>query len=344
VGRTFWERLGSAVARGRAPGTAKRSSKPPVADAERKPDQSPDKKTDADDAVAGAGSDDGLGDSDSGEQPRSRRRARIQPDGEADVTATAEPAEGGAHLRWLEVAAGGRGFSRSFNFHQPVSSELRQYQLAFGPAVVADLAFYPLALGTGGPAANLGVVGSIEQAVGTSSQLEPDSTFPNGATFPTSMHEFAGGVRYRVPLADWQIGVQVTGGEHAYWMTSGGGADRNRLEIRNTVYRFVRGGIDARFALTPELFLTGGVGYRHVLNDAGPIRGDFPHLSVAGVDAEVGAAYAITPTIEARVQGGLRRYFYDMHSIAGDQRIAGGAVDQYASVAALLAVTLDRTP
>src|SRR6185503_15978057 len=135
--------------------------------------------------------------------------------------------------RWLELATGGRGFSRNFSFHEAVSPELRQYQLAFGPAAVAELAFYPLALATGGAAANIGLVGSIEQAVGTSSQLDPDSTFPNGATFPTSMHEFAGGVRYRIPLGEWQIGVQVTGGEHAYWFTSASGADRNQLEIPN---------------------------------------------------------------------------------------------------------------
>jgi hypothetical protein len=40
----------------------------------------------------------------------------------------------------------------------------------------------------------------------------------------------------------------------------------------------------------------------------------------------------------------VRRYFYDMHSVRGDQQIAGGAVDQYLSGAAMLAVTLDRSP
>jgi hypothetical protein len=53
---------------------------------------------------------------------------------------------------------------------------------------------------------------------------------------------------------------------------------------------------------------------------------------------------SLTSSIEARLQAHVRRYFYDMRSIRGDQRIAGGAVDQYLSLAFLVAVTLDRTP
>jgi hypothetical protein len=136
----------------------------------------------------------------------------------------------------------------------------------------------------------------------------------------------------------------VTGGEHAFWFVSGGGADRSQLEIPNIAYQFVRGGLDFRVAVTPELSLGAGAGYRHVLNQGGPINKTFPHLTVAGVDASVRAAYAFTGSIEARVQGDVRRYFYDMHSIRGDAMIAGGAVDQYLSVAFLLAVTLDRSP
>jgi hypothetical protein len=106
----------------------------------------------------------------------------------------------------------------------------------------------------------------------------------------------------------------------------------------------VRGGVDARVAVTPEFSVGAGAGYRYVLNQAGPVNQDFPHLTVAGVDAGVRAAYAFTSNIEARLLADVRRYFYDMHSIRGDTLIAGGAVDQYLSVAFLLALTLDRSP
>ena len=274
------------------------------------------------------------------ERPR-RRHARIRSDAETEVSATAEPAASGAGGRWLELALGARGFSRNLAYNDQVSPGLREYQLPIGPAAVASIAFYPFALATSGPAAGIGLVAEIEQAVGTSSQISAESAFPNGAKFPTSMHEFAGGIRYRIPVESLQIGLTVTGGEHAFWF---GGADRSQLGIPNMAYQFVRGGLDARVAVTSEFSLGAGAGYRHVLNQGGAISRDFPHLTVTGVDVGVRAAYALTSTVEARLQADLRRYFYDMHSVRGDSLIAGGAVDQYLSVAFLLALTLDRTP
>jgi hypothetical protein len=339
----------------KGPADGKRSAKPPAdADADDDEASSPTAGRQAEGSAdeggnqandgAAARDGDGDGEGEAGAQRPRRRRAHVSDDGENEVTATAEPAESGTGGRWLEVALGARGFSRNLVYNDQVSPGLRQYQLAMGPAAVAQIAFYPLALAMSGPAAGIGLVAEIEQAVGTSSQLAADSTFPNGATFPTSMHEFAGGIRYRIPLGASQIGLAVTGGEHAFWFVSGGGADRNQLEIPNMAYQFVRGGVDAKVAVTPELSLGASAGYRYVLNQGGPIRTDFPHLTVAGVDAGVRAAYAFTPSVEARLQGDVRRYYYDMHSIRGDALIAGGAVDQYLSVAFLLALTLDRTP
>jgi hypothetical protein len=283
-------------------------------------------------------------------KPRRRSTVRATPDDSegADVAATAEAAESadepGTGSRWLELALGGRGFTRDLRYHQLVTPGLRQHQLALGPALVLDLAFYPLALVTRRPAANIGLVAGFEQAVGINSELSADSTFPNGARFPTSMHEITGGLRYRIPLDGSQIGVSVSAGQHAFWMVSGDGADRNQLEIPNVVYRFVRASVDARIAVTTDFYLAAGAGYRHVVNGAGDVVSLFPHLTVAGVDADVGGGYRITPNIEARVQGGIRRYFYDMRSVRGDTHLAGGAIDQYLSVAALLAVTLDANP
>jgi hypothetical protein len=274
------------------------------------------------------------------DRPRPRRRARVQSSSDADLAVTAEPADAGIDRRWLELSLGARGFSRNLSLHQHITGALRQSQLALGPAVVFDVAFYPLALAVRGPAANIGLVAEIEQAVGSSSQLTPDDTFPSGATFQTWMRELAGGLRYRIPLGDSQIGASVTGGEHAFWFVGGDGADRNLLAIPNTIYRFVRGGLDARMALTQDFYVAAGAGYRHILNSAGPVQDYFPHLTVKGVDAEVGVGYRISNTVEARLQGNIRRYFYDMHSIAGDTWIAGGAVDQYLSVAARVAVTM----
>jgi hypothetical protein len=54
----------------------------------------------------------------------------------------------------------------------------------------------------------------------------------------------------------------------------------------------------------------------------------------------VGLAYRATPIIEVRLQGEIRRYFYDMHSVAGDRLLAGGAVDQYLALTGMVAFML----
>ena len=353
VSRNFWERLGPALDRAKVLPGAKRTptsvASASAGDAATRAvasDGANDAQTKPGDSTDGAtGGRDDSEDHDreaaAADRPRSRRRARVQPGSDADLAATAEPADAEPGSRWLELALGARGFSRNLSIHQHLTGMIRQHQMALGPAVVLDVALYPLALVSRGPAANIGLVAEIEQAVGSSSQLAPDDSFPNGAAFRTWMRELAGGLRYRVPLGDSQIGASVTGGEHAFWFIGADGADRNQLAIPNTIYRFVRGGVDARVALTQDFYVAAGAGYRHILNSAGPVQDYFPHLTVAGVDAEVGVAYRITNTVEARLQGNIRRYFYDMHSIAGDTWIAGGAVDQYLSVAARVAVTVE---
>ena len=45
-------------------------------------------------------------------------------------------------------------------------------------------------------------------------------------------------------------------------------------------------------------------------------------------------------SLEIRGAGQLRRYFYDMHSKAGDTFLAGGAIDQYWTVGLGMAVLL----
>lgn len=336
--------------RGRPSPAVKASPKPPATDNDRGPSGNVPGDSDDREERGSSAREDQAPEVETS-RPKPRRRATVRPTPEdaeeADVTATAEaaePGEPGAGNRWLELALGGRGFTRDLRYHQLVSPGVRQHQLALGPALVLNLVVYPLALVTRRPAANIGLWAGFEQAVGLTSELAPDASFPNGARFPTSMQELTGGLRYRVPLGASQIGVSISAGQHAFWMVSGDGADRTQLEIPNVVYRYVRASIDARVAVTPDFYLAAGAGYRHVVNGAGQVLSFFPHLTVAGVDADLGAGYRITPTIEARVQGGIRRYFYDMHSIAGDARLAGGAIDQYLSVAALLAVTLDANP
>jgi len=358
VGKGFWRRLGSAVERGKLPAGAKA---PP------KPSAEPEEKEE----VAEGGDDDSGGkaagepvasrekeSADEEERPARRRaRAKAKPkaesengEAEGEVSATAEePGEGGGggELTKIDAAVGMTAFTRSLSYNQDVTNALRAYKLGLGPALAFNATIYPLAFAMRGPAANLGVVIDVEQAFAVTSQIGVVAgTFPNGATFPTTIHEYAGGVRYRIPIGDHQFSASLTGGEHAFAFRSGSGdAVRGNLDIPDTIYRYVRPGIDARITVLPTLAILASTGYRYVFNSGGQIHDTyFPHLTVGAVDGTLGVAYKITPFIEARVLGQIRRYFYSMHSTMADLAanpmapIAGGAVDQYLSGTGMLAV------
>ena len=113
------------------------------------------------------------------------------------------------------------------------------------------------------------------------------------------------------------------------------------LHIPDTIYRYARPAIGLRLELPADLSLTLGGGYRYVFNAGGKdLDGYFPHRTVAGVDADLALGYRIGRTLEIRASGQLRRYFYDMHSKAGDAYLAGGAIDQYWTVGLGMAVLL----
>ena len=101
----------------------------------------------------------------------------------------------------FEFQLGPRLISRSLSYNQDASSPgLRSYSLFPGPAIFASLVWYPIGPFTDGPAKNIGFEAAIEQAFLVSSSLPPVTGMPDGAKFGTSIHEFAGGGRYRVPF------------------------------------------------------------------------------------------------------------------------------------------------
>jgi hypothetical protein len=161
-----------------------------------------------------------------------------------------------------------------------------------------------------------------------------------GANFNTVIHDYYGGARVRIVLAGGhEIAAFAGGGEHAFAFRDGPNMsdDRSMLSIPDTIYRYVRGGVDARFELPSGLTAGLSGAYRYVLNQGGQIAdpGFFPFLTVAGVDFNAMLGYHVIPSIEARFNFNLRRYFYAMNSAPADlmmnppNAVAGGAVDQW---------------
>jgi hypothetical protein len=367
VGKTFWSKLGEDVARGHVPSGSRKPQKV-VAEAPEDDENAPDsdtgnappppepkpKKQKAETVAAAEGEGQGEGEGEA-PPPKKKKKKKQQMRMEADVP---EEDESGPTTipPTLDIALGFGGTNRSLSYNQDQSSMInmqdpgmRTYGLPGGFTPGLNAVWYPMGAFTDGPAQNIGFEGGIEQGFFIQSSLNPNDPQLPSAKFGTSVHEFEGGARYRIPFgaAGHQAWFSLTGGEHAFLFTSSPGCEstntcRGRLDIPDTIYRYIRPGIGARFELPSNFALAATFGYRYIFNDGGPQFGVFfPHRTVYGIDAGLYLGYRVMPNLEVRLAGELRQYGYSMHSTQADVtaiqmgdttlKVAGGAIDRYIS-------------
>ena len=348
VARTFWNKLGADVERGRVPPGAKKAQQV-LAESPDDDESAPDADDEAEPKTKLAergGKSEGEGSAGSADDSRSRR----DKDDEAnDNVLREEPSTGGSPPGSVpptfEAFIAPIGNNRALVYHQDVSpTRMRPYALPIAAATAAHVVWYPLSAVSGGAIQHLGIEAAIEQTFGLRSAADSDGSPLAGRTFGNAVHDYAGGLRYRIPFgAGHQVWISGTAGEHAFVFTSPSDCSdcRAMLHIPDTVYRYGRPAIGLRLEMPADLSLTLGGGYRYIFNAGGThLDGYFPHRTVGGVDAELALGYRVTPNLEIRGSGQLRRYFYDMHSKAGDTFLAGGAIDQYWTVGLGMAVLL----
>jgi hypothetical protein len=255
---------------------------------------------------------------------------------EADVSTPAESGPSGPVGRYLDVSVGGHAFSRSLSYHQQTTAGmtpmLREYQpRLLGDAVLA-LQYYPAAqFGSDGFVSNIALEVNVEQAFGIQSRT------PDGSNFPTSIHDYNGGVRLRLPLESLTPYLSVGYGDHAYTMS---GSTRSTLILPDTDYKYVRAAVGVLLPLAGGVSVGVSGGYRYVMSAGNIKTAYFPNLNVGGVEGNLYVGYALDPTFEVRVGFDYRRYFYTMHSKNGDPFIVGGAIDQTYAGSLSLAITL----
>jgi len=360
VGSGFWAKLGSAVEQGKTPSGAKKPSKA-VAEApednENTPDaagggegeeappaaEPPKKKKTVAEAEGGGGG--GEGEEAPPPPKKKKKKKKVKMEGEgADVV---EEDTNEVIPPTVDAQAGFGFINRSLVYNQDRSNpNLRTYSLGAGPAFVGSIVFYPIALFTDGPIKNLGFEVNGEQAFFIASP-NPDNA---SQKFGNVVHEYSGGVRYRVPFGAGHYAYgSVIGGEHAFTFTSMGASDRSTLDIPDTIYRFIRPGVGIHFELPAQLSLSLSGGFRWVFNNGGQFHDTFfKYSTVNGVDAQLGAGYRFASWGEVRAVGDFRRYFSSMNcnatNMVCDPRfLAGGAVDQYLSGSVMFAFTWGGT-
>ncbi len=226
----------------------------------------------------------------------------------------------------LDVVAG----SRHFSYVDRLTGSLRPYDLFVAPALRIAADVYPLSKTRLPVVGGLGLAGEYSHAFALSSQ---DQT---GASVGTSWQTFDIGVRDRIAIGP-SVVVGVGGGFGDTTFSFDGAVTPTEV-LPSVDYKYLRAGADGRYALG-ELSIRGGFGYRGVLS-AGDYGKLFPHASVGGVDASLGIARALGTGLEISVDLEYARYFYSLLPKPGDAYVAGGALDEMASLSLGLAYLL----
>jgi len=193
--------------------------------------------------------------------------------------------------------------------------------LPVAPLATFGLEAYPLA------ATDLLVVRDLGFRARVSRGFAMASSTTNGVPLQDSWTRFAGELRQRVllpALHGLELGVAV--GVDASYFDLQTKTDVGSLvpAARMLSLRF---GLDGRMAVTRRFSVLAGAGYLATLT-RGQIYDRFRRPQVAGFDGELGAAIALVPGVEARLDGRYTRYFASFAPEVGDPAVAGGALDE----------------
>jgi ASC-1-like (ASCH) protein len=351
VGATFWRRLGSAIDRAKAPSGAKQAvvaeeaePAPEPAAEEAGGDEDAEEKPAAKKKAPLAAADEPIDDSER-EKPRRPFKKKIVDDaGESETQvsakAEAEPEEDEASpgLEALMVSLGPRLMMRSLTYTDDIYRRNSKYTLGGAPELGLTADFYPMALSSTGFVANIGLTAEVSYLLPVVTSPAPSGT----GTYGTYSLSWAIGAKVRLPKG---LFAAVSYGDQRYQLTPTGGA--SGLDVPMVDYRFVRLGVGGRFRVSPVVSVMANMSYLRCLG-LGQIGGVgyFPYGTCAALEVGAAIGYRFGSRFEVQVGADIRRYGLAFHVTPAEYtanmntRVAGGAVDQYLTGWAAVAVVM----
>jgi len=218
---------------------------------------------------------------------------------------------------WAGIDAG----RRVFTYSDPVGAPPQAYRLPFAPLATFGLEAYPLASTDIPVARDLGFRARVSRG------FAMESSTTDGVPLQDSWTRFAGDLRQRVllpKLRGLELGFTV-GVDASYFDLRTEAAVGSLVPAARMLS--LRFGLDGKVAVTRRLSALASGGYLATLS-RGQIYDRFRQPHVAGLDALVGAAFAVVPGVEVRLEARYTRYFASFAPEVGDPAVAGGALDE----------------
>ncbi|AUX22138.1 hypothetical protein SOCEGT47_026390 [Sorangium cellulosum] len=258
---------------------------------------------DGEDGEGEGESDDGDKESDDGDEGKER-----------------EPHAIGSSL--FSVELGVEFVGRWFSYSDPVTTNLRPYDVFGQPALSISGEVYPLASTDIPVLKGLGITAGYAQALGLNSAVD------GGDPISTTYQRINLGLRERLALGESSV-LGINAGLRFLTFDMDAEGDLART-VPNVSYTLLRLGLDTRVPVG-SVGLVLGADYLMPLS-SGEVYERFEGASVQGIGAMAGVAIPVASGFEARLLVEYARFFSSFDPPLGAAYVAGGATDQYLGV------------
>jgi hypothetical protein len=246
----------------------------------------------------------------------------------------------------LELELGLRGYSRSFEYTDPVGPRdtsiqrtLEPYKLGFAPSVLFSGVFYPGAFWDDGVLGNLGIMGRFEVGFATSTDYqlkEADGSTVN-TTLKTKVQAWDAGLRGRIPIGPVEIALFAEYGMQTFILYGDEGKPGELPPLVPDVqYMFVRLGVEPSLRLG-NFSVSAHVAPRLLtsLHNIDLEKVWFPGATGNGLDFGATVGYGVTSFLDVVAGFDYVSYGFDFNNVPTDPTlaplVAGGATDRYIS-------------
>ncbi len=291
-------------------------------------------------------------------------------DDEKPAEESASDGESKAGLAPFELMVGIRGYNRKFDYsgnagaREPDRLPIRTlvpYQLDFAPAVIFSGRMYPLAFFRDDVWSHLGITGSFEVGIATTTKVRGGTGVE---PLKTSFDAWDLGLRGRLPLGALELGIFGVYGSQSFILVGDEGGAGLQPLVPDVRYSFLRFGLDARVQVSTLRF--GAHIAPRVLTSLHQIDLAtvwFPGATGRGLDLGLEAGWNFLPFLGVVAGFDYVRYGFDFNdsppgtvsSPSGGAMpsvedplltpmLAGGATDTYVSGRIGLVVTLGGAP
>jgi hypothetical protein len=269
---------------------------------------------------------------DEAEEPPSREKPEekeAQREPERDAGAAEPPAKRPKNKYDHAIMVVGVAYdagTRGFSYRDPVTNNLRPYNVTNTPGIAASLELYPLARSRSSILPDLAITARMARAFAF------DSGTTSGSDVSTTWQDVEIGLRGRIHTGTAGKAPLLGAGVAFVSSVFDFGSSAAARDLPSARYKMLRMELDGRIPIESFAVLV-GASYLPVFS-AAPMSDRFSRAGIQGVGGRIGVAARALPWLEGRLEFKYDHIFYKLSPEPGDGYVAGGALDQRLAITA----------